>query len=74
MQYVSTHLCGCLLGALLYENAVCFNAYFSRKQVDKKVFLNDSKGYWQSTCSEEIVHRASFLTGEILFDVTSGGR
>ena len=47
---------------------------FSRKQVDKTVFLNDSNCYWQPICSEEIVHRASFLTGECVFGATSGGR
>ena len=33
---------------------------FPRKQVVKTVFLNDSNCYWQSTCWEEIVRRASF--------------
>ena len=47
---------------------------FSRKQVDKTVFLNDSNCYWQSICSGEIVHRASFLMGESVFEATSGGR
>ena len=46
----------------------------SRKQVDKTLFLNDSNCYWQSMCSEEIVRRASFLTGECVFEATSGGR
>ena len=36
----------------------------SRKQVDESVFLNDSNCYWQSMCSGEMEHRASFLTGE----------
>ena len=39
----------------------------SRKQVDKTVLLNDSNCCWQSISSEEIVHRASFLTGELCF-------
>ena len=47
---------------------------FSRKQVDKTVFLNDSNCYWQSICSREIVHRASFLKGEGVFKATSGWR
>ena len=34
------------------------------KHVEKTVFLNDSTCYWQSISSEEIVHRASFLTGD----------
>ena len=46
----------------------------SRKQVDKTVFFNDSNCYWQSMCSGEIVHRASFLTGECVFEAASGGR
>ena len=39
---------------------------FPRTQVDTGVFLNDSNCYCQTICSEEIVHRASFLTGEFL--------
>ena len=39
----------------------------SRKQVDKTAFLNDSNCHWQSICSEEIVHRASFLTADCVF-------
>ena len=38
---------------------------FSREQVDKTAFLHDSNCYWQSICSGENVHRASFLTGEM---------
>ena len=47
---------------------------FFRKQVDKTVFLNDSNCYQQSVCSGEVVDRASFLTGECVFEAASGGR
>ena len=47
---------------------------FSRKQGDKTVFLNDVNCYWQSICSGEIVHRASFLTGDCVSEATPGGR
>ena len=47
---------------------------FSRQHVDMTVFLNDQNCYWQSICSGEIVHRACFLTGELVFEATSGGR
>ena len=47
---------------------------FSRQQVDKTVFLNDSNCYWQSICSGEIVHRASFLTGEFFLTSLLVGR
>ena len=46
----------------------------SRKQVDKTVFFNDQNCYWQSICSGEIFQRASFLTGESVFEATSVGR
>ena len=46
----------------------------SRKHVHRTVFLNDLNCYWQSTSSEEIVHRASFLTGDTVFEATGGGR
>ena len=47
---------------------------FSRKQVDKTVFLNDSNCFWQSIWSEEVVYCASSLMGEYVFEATSGGR
>ena len=50
-----------ILGSEFFFNSELLK--FSRKQVDKTVFLNDWNCYWQSTCSEEVVHRASFLTG-----------
>ena len=34
--------------------------------------MNDNTCYWQSICSEEVVHRASFLTR--FFEATSGGQ
>ena len=43
---------------------------FSRKQVDKTFFLNDSN----CCCSGEIAHRASFLTGDCVFEATSDER
>ena len=46
---------------------------FSRPHVDRSVFLNDQNCSWQSICSEEIVHRASF-SDRIFFEVTSGTR
>ena len=46
---------------------------FSRQRVDRTVFLNNQNCYWQSICSGEIVHRASFLAGELVFEATSGG-
>ena len=39
----------------------------SGTHVDKTVFLNDSNCHWQSICSGEIVHRASFLMREFCF-------
>ena len=47
---------------------------FSRQHVDRTVFINDQICDWQSICSEEIVHRASFLMGESVVEATSGGR
>ena len=52
----------------------CVFFSFFRNRVDKTVSLNDSNCYWQSICSGEIVHRASFLTGDCVFEATSGGR
>ena len=37
-------------------------------------FFSDQNCDWQSICSGEIVHRASFLMGECVFEATSGGR
>ena len=37
-------------------------------------FFNTQNYYWHSICSGEIVHRVSFLTGESVFESTSGGR
>ena len=63
----------------------CPSRFFSHKKnvfeatsggpyVDRTVSVNDNTCYWQSICSREIVHRASFLTGESVFEATSGGR
>ena len=60
------------LSFIFLKNSEVLN--FPRKQVDKTVFLNDSSCYWQSICSGEIVHRASVLTGDCVFEATSGGR
>ena len=40
---------------------------FSRQHVDRTVFLNDQNCYWQSICSEEIVHSRFFSAGRIGF-------
>ena len=39
----------------------------SRQHVDRTVFLNDQNCYWQSICSEEIVHLRFFSDGRIGF-------
>ena len=65
-------------------NARCFGSQYSgtnnelfkvsRQHVHRGVFLNGPNCHWQSICSGELVHRASNLTGEIVFEAASGGR
>ena len=56
------------------EAEVTFHVDMQYEFVDRGVFLNDQNCYWQSICSGEIVHRASFLTGEFVSEATSGGQ
>ena len=58
------HILGSVFFFFEESSELPFNC--KEKEVDKTVSLYDSNCYWQTICSEEIVHRTSFLMGDCM--------